>query len=216
MTSEDHLDDLLNQHGIGLLKKTGKCLDILREAYTIGVPILIVKSMTDRLATSSGVAFHLGTPDPEMRRIASWLFTVSKNDYPLLLKLAKAAWKRHGREDMRLAGLILANINPGYLKEGVWSILAEMLQKTEPLEALLESIEELARAGHQIPSDDELEKFCYGPEILHHFAFLILVVCCRREGRELSETQKKIVEDRPSSTETMDRLAAMILDEASQ
>jgi hypothetical protein len=216
MTSEDHLDDLLNQHAIGLLKKTGKCLGVLREAYTIGVPILIAKSMTDRLATSSGVAFHLGTPDPEMRRITSWLFTVSKNDYRLLLKLAKAAWKRHGREDMRLVGLILANINPDFLRDGVWSILAEMLQKTEPLEALLESIEEIARAGHQIPSDDELERFCYGAEILHHFAVLILVVCCRRDSSELSETQKKIVRNRPSSTETMDRLATMILDEASQ
>ena len=216
MTSEDHLDDLLNQHAIGLLKKTGKCLGVLREAYTIGVPILIAKSMTDRLATSSGVAFHLGTPDPEMRRITSWLFTVSKNDYQLLLKLAKAAWKRHGREDMRLAGLILANINPDFLRDGVWGILAEMLQKTEPLEALLESIEEIARAGHQIPSDDELERFCYGTEILHHFAVLILVVCCRRDSSELSETQKKIVRNRPSSTETMDRLATMILDEASQ
>ena len=216
MTSEDHLDDLLNQHTIRLLKKTGKCLGVLREAYTIGVPILIAKSMTDRLATSSGVAFHLGTPDPEMRRITSWLFTVSKNDYRLLLKLAKAAWKRHGREDMRLAGLILANINPDFLKDGVWSILAEMLQKTEPLEALLESIEEIARAGHQIPSDDELERFCYGAEILHHFAVLILVVCCRRDSSELSETQKKIVRNRQASTETMDRLATIILDEASQ
>lgn len=216
MASDDHLDDLLNQHGPGLLKKTDKCLGILREAYTIGVPILIAKSMTDRLATSSGVAFHLGTPDPEMRRIASWLFTVSKNDYRLLLKLAKAAWKRHGREDMRLAGLILANINPDFLSAGVWSILAGMLQKTEPLEALLESIEELARAGHQIPSDDELEGYCHGAEILHHFAVLILVVCCRRDDSELSETQKNIVKNRPPSTETMDRLAAMILDEASQ
>ena len=216
MTSEDHLDDLLNKHGLRLLKKTDKCLDILREAYTIGVPILIAKSMTDRLATSSGVAFHLGTPDPEMRRIASWLFTVSKNDYRLLLKLAKAAWKRHGREDMRLAGLILANINPSFLKGGVWGIFAEMLQKAEPLEALLESIEELARAGHQVPSDEELEKFCHGAEILHHFAVLILVVCCRRGGSGLSETQKKIVKSRPASTETMDRLARMVLDEASQ
>ena len=215
MASDDHLDDLLNQHGLKLLKKTDKCLDILREAYTIGVPILIAKSMTDRLATSSGVAFHLGTPDPEMRRIASWLFTVSKNDYRLLLKLAKAAWKRHGREDMRLAGLILANINPSFLKGGVWSVLAEMLQKTEPLEALLESIEELARAGHGIPSDAELEGFCDGPEILHHFAVLILVVCCRRDRVELSEGQKIIVKSRPASTETMDRLARMVLDEAS-
>ena len=31
--------------------------------------------MTDRLASSGHYTFHIGTPDPEMRRIASWMLT---------------------------------------------------------------------------------------------------------------------------------------------
>ena len=55
-------------------------MGVIRDAYPIGVPALIVKSQTDRLGSSGGYAFHLGTPDDILRRICSWLLTKGKAD----------------------------------------------------------------------------------------------------------------------------------------
>ena len=78
------LDDYLDSFS-SFPSRRGKRLSMLREAYTFGVPGIIAKSMTDRLAQSGHYTFHIGTPDPEMRRIVSWLLTNEKDR----LKIAK-------------------------------------------------------------------------------------------------------------------------------
>ena len=69
------LDEFLESQPKRVHKSHRKLARVVREAYPIGVPALIMKSSTDRLGASAGYSFHLGTPDDILRRIASWLIT---------------------------------------------------------------------------------------------------------------------------------------------
>lgn len=135
-----------------LPKRKKSALNLLREAYTYGVPGIITKSMTDRLAFSGQYAFHIGTPDPEMRRIASWMLTVEPNR-KRIARLIPKIWKRHGREDLKLVGLLLANMSDEELGEDCWTILLQLIQDKIAVEAFLEIAEELGRGGRSIPTD---------------------------------------------------------------
>ena len=59
----DPLDDHLQAVPARDLARPKALLEHLREAYTIGVPPLSMKSTTDRLGAAGHFAFHLGTPD---------------------------------------------------------------------------------------------------------------------------------------------------------
>ena len=216
MTSSDPLDDLLSEYDISLLKNKKKALSLLEKAYSISVPGLIAKSMTDRLEQASGVQFHYGTPEPELRRLASWLFTTAGMKHEILLNLARAAWNRHGREDLRIAGLILANLNSEILDGGPWEELANIIGTVEPLEALLEVIEEISRSGEKCPSDDTFLKWSDSSIIHHHLAILVLNVCNRRDGRNnLSSKQREFITNHPQGPELVSRIVERMLDKAS-
>ena len=76
---------------------------------------MIAKSLTDRLKEAGKYEFYLGTPPKELRTIASFLITYFNEKPSIILNLLPALWKRHGREDAILYGIILANINPNLL-----------------------------------------------------------------------------------------------------
>ena len=133
-------------------KRRSKRLSFLRQAYTYGVPGMITKSMTDRLATSGHYSFHIGTPDPEMRRIASWMLT-NEDDRLKIAKFIPRIWKRGGREDMKLVGLLLANMSNEELGENAWTILLQLIQDRVSIEVFLEMAEEFLRGGRTIPDD---------------------------------------------------------------
>ena len=109
MTHEDVLDNFLARQPLRVHRSDRRLARIVREAYPIGVPALIMKSSTDRLGESAGYTFHLGTPDEMLRRIASWLLTGAEGDQSRLLRLVERLWNRHGREDVALAALLLAS-----------------------------------------------------------------------------------------------------------
>ena len=90
----DQLDDILSEK----LPKGRKELLFLKTAYTIGVEALVNRSITDKLLIDSGHTFHIGTTDPQMRRIASWLLTNYEERIPNLIpKLWKRNWKSRNR-----------------------------------------------------------------------------------------------------------------------
>ena len=68
MTKGDPLDDWLSSQSAKVYRRPKRLMDVIREAYPIGVPAFIVKTQTDRLGSSGGYAFHLGTPDEVLRR----------------------------------------------------------------------------------------------------------------------------------------------------
>jgi len=132
--------------------RRGKRLSMLREAYTFGVPGIITKSMTDRLAQSGHYTFHIGTPDPEMRRIVSWLLTNEK-DRLKIAKFIPKIWKRGGREDLKLVGLLLANMSDDDLGENGWTVFLQLVQQRISVEVFLETAEEFLRGGRELPDD---------------------------------------------------------------
>lgn len=116
------LDEYLGNQHYNVHQSSKKLLKVVREAYPIGIPALIMKSTTDRIGISAGYSFHLGTPDGLLRRLASWLITKNNGDHATLLKLNKRLWKRHGREDIALSALILANLDHVALNTNPWII----------------------------------------------------------------------------------------------
>ena len=153
-------------------------MSVIRDAYPIGVPALIVKSQTDRLGSSGGYAFHLGTPDDILRRICSWLLTHGNPD--VLPQLIRDLWRRNGREDVALAALLLANLQD---EEDVWVRLAGLIGTSAPAEALLLSIEEAFRAKHPAPSEELLLEWCSMSPAQAHLALLTQHVYWVRSGR---------------------------------
>jgi len=174
----DPLDDWFSSHPDSIHLRPKKLLSILRQTYPIGVPALIAKSHTDRLGHSGGYSFHLGTPDDVLRRICSWLLTNARSGVlsHLILKL----WKRHGREDVALAALLLANVSE---IEDVWSLLEDIIGTTETAEALLLSIQECLRAGHPIPSESRFIDWCQRSASHAHLALLTQHAIWIRSGR---------------------------------
>ena len=145
------LDDYLDGFS-SFPKRRNKRLAMLREAYTYGVPGMITKSMTDRLAQSGHYSFHIGTPDPEMRRIASWMLT-HENNRTTIAKFIPKIWKRGGREDLKLVGLLLANMSDEELGENGWTVFLQLIQERVSVEVFLETAEEFLRGGRELPDD---------------------------------------------------------------
>ena len=173
MAHDEALDGFLAEQPPKLHRSERRLARVVREAYPIGVPALIMKSSTDRLGESAGYTFHLGTPDELLRRIASWLLTNAGDDQRVLLRLVDRLWVRHGREDVALAALLLANLDHVVLGVDPWVVLASSTRSSEPAEALLLSIEELLRAGREMPSEEALVAWCDGRAVDGHMALLV-------------------------------------------
>jgi len=171
--SAENLDDFLASQPSSVHRSARKLARTARQSYPIGVPALIMKSNTDRLTTSSGYSFILGTPDDLLRRLASWLLTNAVESQAILLILIKKLWKRHGREDIALASILLANIDHSVLSIEPWVTFENIIHKKEPLDGLLLCIEELLRAEHQLPSTDLYLDWLESDSINNYLAILI-------------------------------------------
>ena len=190
--ANDPLDEYFDSTSHRVHSSSRKLAKVVRAAYPIGVPALIMKSSTDRFGEAAGYSFHLGTPDDNLRRIASWLLTNAGSEQKTLVKLIRRLWKRHGREDVALAALLLANLDHKSLGTDPWTILASNTSRKEPAEALLLTIEEVLRAGKSIPSDEQLLTWCKGRTIDGHLAVLVIHAATMRGERVNSEVAEAI------------------------
>ena len=190
--ANDPLDEYFDSISHRVHSSPRKLAKVVRAAYPIGVPALIMKSSTDRFGEAAGYSFHLGTPDENLRRIASWLLTNAGSEQKTLVKLIRRLWKRHGREDVALAALLLANLDHKSLGTDPWTILASNTSRKEPAEALLLTIEEVLRAGKSIPSDEQLLTWCKGRTIDGHLAVLVIHAATMRGERVSSEVAEAI------------------------
>ena len=190
--TNDPLDEYFDSISRRVHSSPRKLAKVVRAAYPIGVPALIMKSSTDRFGEAAGYSFHLGTPDENLRRIASWLLTNAGGEQKALVKLIRRLWKRHGREDVALAALLLANLDHKSLRTDPWSILTSNISRKEPAEALLLTIEEVLRAGKSIPGDEQLLTWCKGRTIDGHLAVLVIHAATMRGERVSSEVAEAI------------------------
>ena len=155
----DPLDDHLEQVTPKMLKRPKRLMKHIRDAYPIGVPALAMKSTTDRIGAHAGYSFHLGTPEPELQRIASWILTRMEGDEERIEALIGRLWLRFGREDLVLSSLLLANLSDRlHNPEWRWLTLIDLVKHRRkkfgsiPLEVMLLHIEEMARADRiEIP-----------------------------------------------------------------
>ena len=191
MSSENNLDEFLNNQSKKIHYSDRALAKLVRSAYPIGVPALIMKSSTDRMLLESGYSFILGTPDELLRSLASWLITEAGNTHRVLLKLIKRLWKRHGREDVALASILLANIDHKGMGTNPWEILEASIHTVESIDSLLLNIEELFRAKRQPPSEDLILRWINGRKIDRHLC-LILIYSGRIHGHDFS---KELIEE---------------------
>lgn len=173
MSSGNNLDEFLNNQPKNVHSSDRVLANLVRNAYPIGVPALIMKSSTDRMMISSGYSFILGTPDEILRNLASWLITEAGNTHRVLLKLIKRLWKRHGREDVALAAILLANIDHKGMGTNPWEILEDSIHPVESVDSLLLNIEELFRAKRRPPREDLILKWINGRKIEQHLSIIV-------------------------------------------
>ena len=169
------LDQLLADTSPKILSSKRKTMKFLLRAYQAGTPGMNTKPKTDILAKQGAFSFHYGCTDPEMRTLTSWLFT----NTPSRRKLAKMIpklWKRHGKEDLKLVGLLLANMNREDLKEDPWIVLIHLFNKSEPLETILEITEEINRSDNKVPDDEWLIAMAQQSDLWHQIAMLFISV----------------------------------------
>lgn len=186
-------------------KRRSKRLSFLRQAYTYGVPGMITKSMTDRLATSGHYSFHIGTPDPEMRRIASWMLT-NEDDRLKIAKFIPKIWKRGGREDMKLVGLLLANMSNEELGENAWTILLQLIQDRVSIEVFLEMAEEFLRGGRTIPDDAWIRDAAMQSTVWAQLMILLLSL-----DEERAKQHATILNETPKGGELFERIRQRLL-----
>ena len=186
-------------------KRRSKRLSFLRQAYTYGVPGMITKSMTDRLASSGHYTFHIGTPDPEMRRIASWMLT-NEDDRLKIAKFIPKIWKRGGREDMKLVGLLLANMSNEELGENAWTILLQLIQDRVSIEVFLEMAEEFLRGGRTIPDDAWIRDAAMQSTVWAQLMVLLLSL-----DEERAKQHATILNETPKGGELFERIRQRLL-----
>lgn len=200
------LDQFLEQSTPKVLKSNRRCLKFLCEAYAAGNPGMITRPRADITADHGGFSAHYGCPDPEMRTIASWLLTYGKDKPRRLAKLIPALWKRHAREDLKLAGLLLANLSQEELGEDPWMALIHLFGKQEPMEIILEIAEEMNRSGHQVPNNEWLIAMAQQSPLWHQIAMLFVSV----RGENFSELRQLII-TAPGGGELFERIRNKLL-----
>ena len=200
------LDKFLEQSTPKVLKSNRRCLKFLNDAYAAGNPGMITRPRADITADHGGFSAHYGCPDPEMRTIASWLLTYGKDKPRRLAKLIPALWRRHGREDLKLAGLLLATLSTEELGEDPWMALIHLFGSQEPMEIILEIAEEMNRSGHSVPDDEWLVAMAQQSPLWHQIAMLFISV--RKENVSLL---RDLVASAPGGGELFERIRNKLL-----
>ncbi len=202
------LDDWLEGQSSSELKSKRKCLKFLKTAYTACVSDFANKPRTDVTMTEGGFRFHIGTPLPDLRQIASWTLTHAPRKRTLA-KVVPALWKRHGREDVSIAGILLANLEPAVLGQDPWMAFIHLLQRQEPLLVVLEVAEELVRAGHAVPDDAWLEAAAEQSPHWHQYCVLFLSLKRGNIGCQA------LIEQAPEGGEMFERIRSRLLESES-
>ena len=167
----------------------------------------MVKPTSDLLAHDAGFSFNLGCADPELRRIASWVLTNSKNRRKLA-RLIPALWKRHGYEDLKMAGILLSNLSEEDLGEEPWMAFIHLLQRQESLDMILEISEEIIRGGSPVPDDTWILEMSRQSKLWHQTA----VIFCSLSKRNPTIC-KQMIELAPIGGELFERIRIRALAE---
>lgn len=168
------LESFLEDKSATKLNNTRKILSILKEAYSEGLPGLMARPQMDHLTRTGAFTFQIGTPDPEMRIIASWLISRDGKNPRTMRRLLRRLWKRGGREDKVLAGLLLANTGNSELQKDPWEVLVKLFSKKESIELLLDIGEEMIRGGHNLPNEEWFVNMARNSPGWHQYSIIFI------------------------------------------
>ena len=199
------LDELLANTPPKILKSRRKTMKFLLNAYRVSTPGMITKPKTDILAKQGAFAFHYGSTDPDMRTLTSWLLT-NVGNRKKLSKLISKLWKRHGKEDLKLVGLLLANLSIEDLGEDPWITFIHLFNDSEPLETILEIAEEMNRSENKVPDDEWLIAMAEQSTLWHQIAMLFISI----RGKEVGDL-KDLVSSAPSGGELFEKIRKRLL-----
>lgn len=200
-----HLDDWLGQQLKRNLRSKRRLLRFFRDAYRVCVPDYINRPKTDITSANNEFAFHIGSPLSDLRTVASWVLTHHPKPR-LVAKSISRLWKRHGREDLTMAGLLLANVEPDVLGEDPWIAFIHLLQRQEPLMVILEVAEELVRAGHPVPDDDWMLAAGQQSPAWHQFCLLFLSL-----RKQKTSALEAFIRQAPPGGELFERIRQRLL-----
>jgi len=198
------LDDWLEEQSPRQLTSKRRALKFLNRAYAACVSDLLNKPRTDLTSEHNVFSFHHGTPLPDLRLITSWLLTHAPNKRTLA-RLIPELWKRHGKEDLTVAGMLLANLEDEVLGQEGWMAFIHLLQRREPLMVVLEVAEELVRGGRPVPDNAWMEAAAQQSPNWHQYCVLFLSL--RKDG----ETANRLVAQAPKGGEMFERIRAHLL-----
>lgn len=104
-----------------------------------------------------------------------------------------------------MAGLLLANLEPGDIGQDPWMAFIHLLQRRESLMVVLEVAEELVRAGHTVPDDAWLE--AAAQQSPHWHQYCVLFLSLRRENVGC----RPLIETAPDGGEMFERIRQRLL-----
>jgi hypothetical protein len=119
-----------------------------------------------------------------------------------------ALWNRHGREDLKLAGLLLSNLSKEELGEDPWMALIHLFGKQEPMEMVLEIAEEMNRSGHPVPDDEWLIAMAEQSRLWHQIAMLFISVRNTQHGQ-----LRSLIASAPAGGELFERIRNKLLEQ---
>ena len=110
------------------------------------------------------------------------------------MKLIGRLWKRHGREDIALAAILLSNLDHKGMGTDPWSILQQSINPMESVDSLLLNIEELFRAKRQPPNDEQIFDWINGRKIEQHMSLIVIYSGLLHGHKFSSELIEKIMQ----------------------
>ena len=125
------------------------------------------------------------------------------------LKIAKfipKIWKRGGREDLKLVGLLLANMSDEELGENGWTVFLQLVQERVSVEVFLETAEEFVRGGRPLPDDAWIDDAANQSQV---WAQLMVLLLSLDENR--CTTHERLISQAPEGGELFERIRMRLL-----
>ena len=131
---------------------------------------------------------------------ASWMLT-HENNRTTIAKFIPKIWKRGGREDLKLVGLLLANMSDEELGENGWTIFLQLVQERVSVEVFLETAEEFLRGGRELPNDAWIRDAAAQSQTWAQLMILLLSV-----DEQRSTNHETLLKQTPRGGELLERI----------
>lgn len=200
--SQDPLDEALRLH-LPSLPRPKALPKRLERVYDGMGDRLAMRHHLDRYDELSGGPSARGIDEDMLRRMASYLLSLSEGRWRRLAKSIPALWKRGGREHRKIAGMLIANLPETALGDHRWTVFSTLLQHDVGLAPVVDAAEEIRRATGEGPSEQWLIAMAAQAPLWHRYA---AVIAMTGPPEEVGPTVHDIVASVASPSRMFERL----------